>query len=171
MSSAETHSLDGQLDELRDRQAVAELITRLGLMLDDKDFDQAPSILADDITVQTPGGSSEGPEAVVTQARHNHIVRTQHRITDVLIELDGDRAKARANLVVVFVPDSDQPGARLTLGGSELSESRLTVGERYHFEAHRGEHGWRLREIEATRLWSSQPVPRGATVREPDVSL
>lgn len=65
-------------------------------------------------------------------------------IIDVLIGLDADRAAARANLIVTFVPDSDQPGARLTIGNTDQRESRLMIGERYRFEATRGEPGWLL---------------------------
>lgn len=74
--------------------------------------------------------------------------------TDVLIGLDGDRAAARANLIVTFVPDSDQPGAR------------LMIGERYRFEATRGGPGWLLTRIEVARLWSTPPLPAGARVAQ-----
>ncbi|MGH2869755.1 MAG: nuclear transport factor 2 family protein [Solirubrobacteraceae bacterium] len=159
-------SLNDQLQQLSDRQAVTELITRLGMMLDEKRFDEAGTILADDVTVQTPGGSSRGPRAVVAQARRNHTVRTQHVITDVLVQLDGDRAEARANLIVTFVPNSDRPGAGLIIGDSEQPESRLMIGERYRFGAARREPGWRLTRIEVARLWSTNPLAAGARVVE-----
>jgi hypothetical protein len=84
----------------------------------------------------------------------------------VLVELDGDRTDARANLIVTFVPDSGQPDERLVVGNSEQSESRLMLGERYHFQAARGNHGWRLTTIEVARLWSSQAIPAGALVTQ-----
>jgi SnoaL-like domain len=170
MTSVDLQSENHQLNELSDRQEIADLITRLGLMLDEKEFDEARSILAEDVTVKTPGGASEGPEAVVAQARRNHTVRTQHLITDVLIDLDGDRAQAKANLVVVFVPESGETDAALMIGDSEERQSRLTVGERYRFEAGRGAKGWRLRSIEVARIWSSRPIPSGARVEEADRS-
>jgi hypothetical protein len=166
MSTPDLISLTDQLQRLNDRQAVAELITRLGMMLDEKRFDQAPTILADDVTVRTPGGSARGPEAVVAQARRNHTVRTQHVITDVLIQLEGDRAEASANLIVTFVPSSDRPDASLIIGDSEQPESRLMLGERYRFAAVRGESGWRLTRIEVGRLWSTKPLAAGARVAE-----
>jgi hypothetical protein len=155
-----------QLQRLNDRQAVADLITRLGLMLDDKRFDDARTILAEHVVVHTPGGSSRGPEAVVAQARRNHTVRTQHVITDVLIELDGDRAEASANLIVTFAPDSDHPDARLTIGDSDQTQSRVMIGERYSFAALRDESEWRLTRIDVARVWSTAPVPAGARVAE-----
>lgn len=157
-------SVTYHLQELGDRQAVADLITRLGLMLDDKRFDDARTILADDVSVHTPGGSASGPDAVVEQARRNHTVRTQHVISDVLIDVNGDRAEARANLTVTFTADSDQPGARLSIGESELQDSRVTIGQRYRFEAVRGDGGWRLARIEVARVWSTRPLPAGARI-------
>lgn len=166
MSTTELLSLTDQVQRISDRHAIADLIARLGSMLDEKRFADAPAILADDVTVRTPGGTAHGPQAVIAQARRNHTVRTQHMITDLLIQLDGDRAEAGANLLVTFVPESDEPGARLRLGNAELPESRLSIGERYRFEAVRGAAGWRLRAIEVDRIWSTQPVPTGAVVAQ-----
>ena len=54
MSNAQSTSPDIQTQQLADRQAVADLIARVGVMLDEKRFEDAPSILSDDVTVQTP---------------------------------------------------------------------------------------------------------------------
>jgi hypothetical protein len=165
-TTADLVSLTAQLQAIADRQEIADLILRLGLMLDEKGYDDAPTIFADDVTVQTAGGSAHGRAAVVEQARRNHTVRTQHAITGVLITLAGDRAEARANLIVTFVPDSEQPEARLVIGTAAPPEGRLMLGERYRFAAVRGESGWRLTRIEVARLWSTQPVPAGALVTQ-----
>jgi hypothetical protein len=67
-------------------------------MLDDKRFEDAKAIFTKDVTVNTPGGSADGIEAALAQARANHTAVTQHFQTNVLIELDGDRAAARNHL-------------------------------------------------------------------------
>ena len=124
------------LQQLLDRQAVTDLVSRLGLWLDgDTTLDQARAILDEAVTVATPGGTAQGIERVVLQARRNHDVPTQHVITNVLVDLDGDRAAAGANLIVNF-PDA-------------------TLGERYAFAATRGDDGWRLTRIEVTPIWRS----------------
>ena len=55
-----------------DRREITDLVSHLGLWLDEGRFDEAPSILIDDVTVDTPGGHAEGIEHVIAQARRNH---------------------------------------------------------------------------------------------------
>ena len=168
MTNPDLTSVTEQIQALSDRQAIADLIARLGRMLDDKRFDDAEAILAPEVAVHTPGGLANGREAVVGQARRNHTVQTQHVITDVLVELEGDRARASANLIVTFGPDA--PDSRLTINGSELTESNLMLGERYRFGAARGPSGWRLTSVEVARVWSSssQPLTPGVRVAQTD---
>lgn len=123
---------------MNDREQITDLISRLGRWLDDKQFDDARSVLTEDVTVSTPGGQAEGLERVVAQASRNHQVPTQHLITNVLVDIDGDTAAATANLLVTFARDTlDQQG------------------ERYRFDAARTPDGWRLRRIDVTPIWRS----------------
>ena len=124
---------------MNDRQDITDLISRLGRWLDDKAFDDAGSVLTENVTVSTPGGQAEGIERVVAQASRNHQVPTQHLITNVLVDLDGDRATATANLLVTFA-------------GPELERQ----GERYRFGVARTPDGWRLSRIEVTPVWREQ---------------
>ena len=79
------------LQAIVDRQAIADLISGLGLWLDEKRFDEARSILSEDVTVDSPGGSTQGVDLVADQARRNHDVdSTQHVITNIVVDLEGD---------------------------------------------------------------------------------
>jgi SnoaL-like protein len=121
---------------MNDRQDITDLISRLGRWLDDKQFGDARAVLTEDVTVRTPGGQAEGIDRVVAQASRNHQVPTQHLITNVLVDLDGDAATATANLLVTFA-------------GETLDQQ----GERYRFGAARTPDGWRLSRIEVTPIW------------------
>jgi hypothetical protein len=142
-----------QLQELIDRSEITELVNRLGVWLDEKRWDEARSILTEDATAKTPGGSVAGVEQLAQQARQNHVVPTHHVITNVLIDLDGDRATAGANLIATFVSGPDRSGPHFQLG------------ERYRFEAIRtrmltGQGG-------GGAASSSRPMDRGRSTHSP----
>lgn len=134
-----------ELWELVDRYAIADLVGRLGLWLDEKLSDDARSLFTDDATANTPGGVVRGLGSLVDQARRNHSAfeRTQHAITTVLIDLDGDRATVQANLIATFVRRADMPGSHVALGG------------RYRFEAVRAPEGWRFSWLDMNLVWAS----------------
>ena len=134
-----------QMQELVDRNAITDLVSRLGLWLDEKLFDEARSIFTEDATGEFPSGPVQGVELLADQARRNHsdFERTQHAITNVLIDLDGDRATVRANLIATFVHRADAPG------------SHFAIGERYRFEVVRTPEGWRFSRLEVTPVWRS----------------
>jgi hypothetical protein len=130
------------LQELTDRQAITDLVSRLGVWLDEMRFDDPRSIFTENVTVSTPGGQAEGIDRVVAQASRNHDVEgLQHLIANVLVDLEGDRATIGANLIVTFVARADAP------------ESSSAHGERYRFEAVRTHEGWRLSRVEVRPVW------------------
>lgn len=129
---------------IEDRAAITDLVYRLGACLDDHRFDDLKGLFADDVTAATPGGVAQGRDAVIGQATRNHgdYHRIQHLITNVLVDLDGDQAAVRANLLGTFV-DSD---ARVV----------LEMGGVYRFTARRDDSDWRLASIAVDRIWRTE---------------
>ena len=133
------------LAQLAERDEIARLVYRLGACLDEGRFDGMRDLFVDDAVASTPGGVAEGIDALIAQASRNHSpdAGIQHLITNVLVDLEGDRATVRANLLVTFArpdPDADAPSA---------------LAEVYRFVARRSPSGWRLARVEAHPVWAS----------------
>jgi hypothetical protein len=141
--------------DLIDRMEIADLVTRLGMALDEGRFDEMAELLVEDATARTPGGRAEGRAAVVAQARKNHRadLAIQHVISDVLVDLDGDRAEVRANLVVSFAlaVEVEAPAVAPPV--------TYTLGEVYRFEVVRTGGGWRFARVETVPVWMSGERP------------
>jgi 3-phenylpropionate/cinnamic acid dioxygenase small subunit len=129
--------------QVLDRLEIVDLVSRLGAWLDDKRWDDASTILTEDATAKTLGGAVRGRDALVEQARRNHPgdTGTQHVITNCVVDLDGDRAEIRANLIVSF------------FSAAEIAQPLRQIGERYRFEAVRTDEGWRLAGVQALPMW------------------
>lgn len=144
--AAPLDELARSLRAMVDRDEITRLVFRLGYALDAGDAEQLHDLFVEDATARTPGGTAEGVEAVVAQAARNHRPEDgiQHRVSNVLVDLDGDRATVRSNLVVTFArrePVADRP---------------VTLGEVYGFEARRTADGWRLASVVVEPVWASR---------------
>ncbi|WP_433178709.1 nuclear transport factor 2 family protein [Actinoallomurus sp. CA-150999] len=130
--------------ERTDSAELVALVTRLGIWLDEKRFDEARTIFTEDAAADTAGGSVRGVDALAAQARRSHPadVATQHFITNPRIEVDGDRATIDANLLVVFAAPTGQ----------------RILGERYRLEAARTAGGWRISRVAASPIWEFSPA-------------
>ena len=140
--------------ELADRQHIVDLVTSVGRCLDERDFDGLRELFTDEATVATPGGTVRGHDALVAQARRGHSrdKGIQHVITNHLVDIDGDRASVRANLLVAFAasgPEDPQP---------------FLLGEVYRFELRRTAAGWRITSLSSTPVWSLNRAARLAGV-------
>ena len=165
-------TVDTALQHLLDRGEITDLVSRLGASLDEGRFDEMRSLLVEDATARTPGGAKEGREAVVALARKNHRPEwsTEHVITNVLVDLDGDRATVRANLVVhqaeKRTPDPDTATDSVTGDSGSLPpllapEVTFTLGEVYRFDVVRTGQGWRFSRVDASPVWhwGTRPQP------------
>lgn len=123
------------LAALTDRIEITEVVAGLGRWLDDKRWDDAGEVLTDGVRITSPGGTAHGLDVAVAQARRNHDEVTQHLFTNVVVDLDGDRATVGAESLIA------------------LAERRL--GSRYAFEFARTAAGWRIDALTVTPIWST----------------
>ncbi|GAA4990350.1 hypothetical protein HD597_008008 [Nonomuraea thailandensis] len=140
-----------------DRTDVTQLVYRLYACMDEGRFTDLPSVFAHDISVRTPGGLAAGRDAVIAQASRNHSTteRVQHFVHNPLVDVDGDHATVRADVVVTFT-SADTPEGRTA------PEPRYTLSERFHYEATRSPEGWRLSRVDGTPVWARGTNPPAA---------
>jgi ketosteroid isomerase-like protein len=122
-----------------DKQAVADLVTRLYALLDEGRYDELGSVYAEDVELQFPSGRMRGLDEVTAVARRRgeRYERVQHISADLLVELDADAARIRTNHWAVHIH----------AGG------RFEAGLVHRFDAVRTPAGWRLSRGSADVIW------------------
>ncbi|MEU6040562.1 nuclear transport factor 2 family protein [Actinomadura sp. NPDC047616] len=130
---------------IADRIEIADLFTRFASLLDEKRWQDADTVFTDDVAVHSPrGGELRGIDKVVDFMRQGEVEgqHTQHTTTDLLVNVDGDRAAASANSLVYYYRDGQAP--------------HFTGGLRLAGTAARTPAGWRLREVRITPAWTRE---------------
>jgi hypothetical protein len=141
------------LAALADRQTITDTVVRMGWFLDRRDWDGLRDLFTERVyTDYTALWGGEPQEAGVDQLLStaaqgswrrtmDGLEATQHLITNVLVDLAGDEARARANVLAVHrLPNPH---------GSPL----WTVGGTYDFRLVRTAAGWRIRAITHDLTW------------------
>lgn len=130
---------------IADRIEIADLFARFTRLLDEKRWDDAGTVFTDDVVVHSPrGGELRGIDRVVGFLGQNEVdgEHTQHVTTDLLVDVDGDRAAASANSLVYFYREGQAPhvASGLRLAGTVV----------------RTPAGWRLGEYRVVPAWVRQ---------------
>ncbi|SHL30411.1 SnoaL-like domain-containing protein [Pseudonocardia thermophila] len=132
------------LDELADRQAIAELVARFGRWLDGDPGDIA-DFYALDAEVESPRARLRGRHAIAEFLARTGDERAHHLHTDLLIDLDGDRAVVSANQLVNFF----EPGV----------PPYRTSGLRVTYTVARTDDGWRIVRSRIELQWLIGELP------------
>lgn len=132
------------LAALQDRAEISDLISRLCVCLDEHRADEMRSLFVENASVRTQTGNATGPDAVVGHAMRNHarFERLQHITTNLLIQLDGDRAGVRANMIVGAVSTGVRP--------------EFLSGSVYNYELTRTDEGWRFAGLSMRPVWRDE---------------
>jgi ketosteroid isomerase-like protein len=130
------------------RTEIADLFARLTRLLDEGRYEDADAIYTHDVVVHPPrGGELRGIDGVVDHLRQARIAdeHTQHLISDLLVEFDGEQAVATANQLVYVYRDGRSP--------------HQTSGLRLTYTAVRTPSGWRFREAKLALAWAHHSEP------------
>ncbi|MEV6621989.1 nuclear transport factor 2 family protein [Amycolatopsis sp. NPDC051106] len=127
-----------------DRLEIADLFARLANLLDECRHDDAGEVYSPDAVVHSPRADLRGLDEVIAFLKSSEVegIRTQHVHGDVLVEVDGDHAKARAGQLVHFWRDGEPP--------------HRSSGLRVSCTATRTPAGWRFGEMAATLAWTRE---------------
>lgn len=134
-----------QLQRLVDSYEITDLVSRLGTHLDEKRPQDLRKIFTDDIRFYFEGTLVEGIEEVVKrgQVLAERFARIHHVITNILIDLEGESAEVRANLIATHVYWDDR------------AELHYESGNLYRFTTIRTPAGWRIARASLHNVWTN----------------
>jgi hypothetical protein len=139
---------DLELRGLLDRDRITALMNRYFATIDEAnglDVEWARSIFSEDVRVEHRGFTLEGIEdlAVGNRFVREGWERTFHVSTNVQVELDGDRAHLRAQLLAIHIhPDSNPP-------------EPYVIANVFEADVVRTSEGWRFQTLSLRPVWSS----------------
>ncbi len=141
-----TDTARDDVTRLLERIEVEELVSRLGAWLDRRGGDPA-SMYAPDVVAVGPRGRIEGIDevAALVGPEVSGAERFQHFHTDLLTEIDGDRAVVSANQLVQAYYEGEVP--------------HRTSGLRVEYLVRRRTEGWRLAELRIELQWLIGEMP------------
>ena len=139
--------------ELADRAEIHDVIVRYGWAIDTKDWALLDTCFTEDAEVDyssNPGGK-KGPYRQIRSWLEKMISAfpvTQHLMSNIDVQLDGDRAKTRTMV-------TNPQGAATREGGLHF----FFVGARYDDDFVRTPDGWKIAKRVETTLWFQGTLP------------
>ncbi len=134
---------DATLAAVADKIEIQELLARYARGVDTKDWDLWKSVFTPDAHLDYSSAgipaASRDEIAAIFESAMGAIPMTQHFISNVEIDLDGDKAKVRA----MFYNPMQLPG---------MAEQSYCGGY-YHHDMVRTPEGWRSERLVEDNLW------------------
>ena len=138
-------------ESLADRVAINALLDEYAHAIDSRDFDLVTTLFTADahLDYTSSGGPAASRDEAVDWLRASlpAVALTQHLLTNRRIQVDGDRATVRTELLNPLLFDSDK--------GTEL----MLLGGRYDDQVVRTAAGWRINKRVHTTPWTAGPIP------------
>ena len=145
---------DRSPQEIADRLAIDDLLTRYAWAIDDKDWDALATVFTEDARIDytSAGGIAGTRDEVVAWLAEtlSAFTMTQHMVTTRQITLDGARATARSMLYSPMGLADGKGGLRVFYPGGV-----------YRDRLRRTSEGWRIEERTEEALWFDGDLPEG----------
>ena len=125
-----------------DREAVRDVLTRYGVSLDNRDWALFKTCFTEDAKAFY-GEEIEGYSAIekFVSSYEEHIEASQHLISNFVIEIDGDEARATCYLHAVHYVANTQGGDTWSVGGYYTDQLIRTT------------QGWKIKSLRLTITW------------------
>lgn len=129
----------------------ADIIARIFAAIDDHRFDDLRQLYAADVEATTVMGITVGVDCVVEQVRviHEPVPATQHLISGVVADVEGDQAEVRGNVTAIFCDETHTPAFE----GSNIWRGRLT----------RQGGTWLVTSFSIDLVWTRGTFPQAGT--------
>jgi len=136
-----------------DKLALTELVTKYFQLVDDKDFavEKLQSIFTDDGSVTRPNDAVIAGQAEIAESNSKSFARfraTQHLPSGFVIELDGDQAAVRVNVMAMHLWADG-------FGDPNALDKHFVGGVVIQATARRTASGWRLTNLRGRNVWRS----------------
>ena len=135
------------LQQLQDKIEIQELLARYARGVDTRDWELWKSVFTEDAVLDytsagIPLGTRDETAAIFSQA-FTGITWAQHFITNIEVDLDGDRAKVRAMFYnPMQFPHKDEQSA---------------CGGTYEHDMVRTPEGWKSEKVVENNMWFVNP--------------
>lgn len=143
-----------ELDDIRARADVHDLLVRLAHAQDAHDWDTLTDCFAPDATYDHPGGRLEGAAAIVERSASalSRLDASQHLVGSFLIEVDadGDTATSTSYFQAQHVKRGTPGGDLLVIAGTYRDRLRRVDG-RWQVVHRTQEYSWRDGNPEVTK--------------------
>lgn len=142
--------------DLENRMAIHELIARYSHLIDGREYDAWVQCFTPDGALHSAVGVAAGHEALRAfasdyEARRARMPNARHYITNLAIDLDGDRATARS---YVQITSSEPRGVRVVFTG-QYDDRLVRVDGAWKFKERRGIPDTSVAEMAAYRAEQS----------------
>jgi len=134
------------IQEISDRLEIQDVLTRYCYAVDDRDWDAYRQLFTHDAVLDdtVTGGIKSGVEEhiIYMQRALSKVVMSQHAISTILIELNGNEAKVRVHCSCPMVLDTGQSDKHVMFQGLWYRDSLV-----------RTDGGWKIRSLVEEVYW------------------
>jgi hypothetical protein len=139
--------------EMSDRIEIHDVLARYCHAVDDRDWETYRAIFTADAVIDdvVTGGIRSGVDDHVVYLKRalSNIRLSQHTISTILLDVDGDSARAKVQCICPMVVVLPQAAAQT-----------MILGVRYRDRLSRTDAGWRISELIEESFWHLN-VPEG----------